>query len=261
MLRRLERGPSLLLAIVATSILTSHSGHAAPLTWDSDSNFGNGVTDGSGTWNATNANWNNGTSDAAWVAGSTAVIGSSTASTTGGTITVAGTQALDGLTLRTGAANYTLTGGTLDFGSSNAAVTIVNDGKLTLNSALAGSGTLSFTTGASGWQRGAVLGGNNSAFTGKMSFTRTAGNYFFVSASNENAFGATPAAYTADSITFSGVSLWQTGNLTFSANRGITIGSGGLSVYGSAGGTATFNNLLQVREDYWSMPVAPASSD
>jgi fibronectin-binding autotransporter adhesin len=236
---------SLLLAIFVASALASHSAHAAPLTWDSDGNFATGVTDGSGTWNSTNANWNNGTSDIAWVANSTAVIGSSTASTTGGTITVVGTQALDGLALASGAANYTLTGGTLNFGSNNANVNIVNDGMLTLNSALAGSGSLSFTSSNGNWDRGLVLGGDNSGFTGKMSFTQTTGPRFFVRASNGNNFGDSLGAYMADAIRFDGSILRQSGtSLAIPANRGITVGSAGVSVYAAANGTINFNSVI-----------------
>ena len=208
---------------------------------------GNGTTlGGNGTWNATSTtNW--GTSVAgpfnmSWPngGGDEAVF-----TNTSGTVTLGTTVNLNAMTFT---ANNVMTfnSGTLNFGSAAATLSISNDANVTINSALAGSGTLTLKTAKNTWQRGFTLYGNNSAFTGKLVAQLTSGSYFWLYATNDFNFGAVPVVYTADALTLNGVNLQNASSkvIDISATRGITLGSGGGSFYNGALGTISLNSMI-----------------
>src|SRR5215207_4459565 len=102
-------------AILATSIAVTTLARAALLTWDSDATFANGITDGSGTWDTTLANWNNGSADVPWQNANNdiAVFGNGlTGGTTAATVTLGTAITAGGLTFNTSslASNYTIAG-------------------------------------------------------------------------------------------------------------------------------------------------------
>lgn len=115
---RLARAAALLLT--PSLVVTALTGPAvaADVRWDATSS--GAATNGSGTWNATNTNWWNGTSDAAFTAGDNAIIGtnSTTALTSPYTITLAANTSANNLTF-----NYIGTGvNTYTINSTNSAV-------------------------------------------------------------------------------------------------------------------------------------------
>jgi fibronectin-binding autotransporter adhesin len=103
--------------LMVLSLLISLSVHAASLTWDITDTSDQTINDGAGTWNTSNALWNDATLDNANVAwnntanaNDTAVFGAGGA---GGTITVGETLSLAGLTFNEVTTAYTLIGGSL----------------------------------------------------------------------------------------------------------------------------------------------------
>jgi autotransporter-associated beta strand protein len=110
------------------------------LTWDSDGNSANGVTDGNGVWDSTSYRWFGSTNvpDTNWPGGGfTAVFGS----TGSGTVTVSGTQSCGGLVFNTG---YTLSAGALAL-ATNGPFAVDNNANVTISTLLTGSQTLAKT--------------------------------------------------------------------------------------------------------------------
>lgn len=108
------RNTMIALSVLGAAMLTAQSAAAAPLTWDSDGTYGTGITEGSGPWDTSTANWYgtvppdqtwpNTTSDDAIFGGGTGAAGAVTVGTvTANTITFNAA----------GAGNYTLSGGTI----------------------------------------------------------------------------------------------------------------------------------------------------
>ncbi len=89
-------------------LVFSSSLQAASSTWDSDGNYANGITDGSGTWSTAGTNWYATTGDTAWTSGDTAVFGSTG---TGGTVTLSSSMTAAGVMFYK--SGYTLTGSNL----------------------------------------------------------------------------------------------------------------------------------------------------
>jgi fibronectin-binding autotransporter adhesin len=129
---------------------------SAQLTWDINSGTP-GFQNGSGTWNLSNNNWNNGTTNGTWDnTGSVIAAFGSTTSRTGGTVTVEGTMKVGGMRFNSFSlvngelpltSAYTITGGTLQF-ADNAIIEAANNTSsgssgvlfINLNSALVGNG-------------------------------------------------------------------------------------------------------------------------
>jgi autotransporter-associated beta strand protein len=109
---------------------------ANTVLWDNDgvaggSRTATGVgTGGTGTWNATNRKWYNGSAEVPWVSGTNAAFWG-----TAGTVTVSGTQSVHSLAFKTN--SYTLTGGTVALAGSS--VTVDSGIAATINSVLSGS--------------------------------------------------------------------------------------------------------------------------
>jgi autotransporter-associated beta strand protein len=78
----------------------------------------------------------------------------------------------------------------------------------------------------------------NNTYTGKTKIN--AGN---IIGSGESMFGASPASFTPDQITFNGGALVASGGINFSSNRGITISAGG-GTFNTNGNTITLTNVV-----------------
>ena len=77
-------------------------------------------------------------------------------------------------------------------------------------------------------------------YTGKTTITSS-----FINATDESAFGANSAGFVADQITLNGGGIQATlGNITFSSNRGITIGAGGGTLNVATTRTITALNII-----------------
>ncbi len=132
---------------------------AASLTWDITDTNDQTINDGAGTWNTSNALWNDVTTDNANVAwnntanaGDTAVFGAGGA---GGTLTVGQAISLTGLTFNDVTVAYTLTGGSLN--KTGGVLTITNSPDVTISSPI--NGTAGLTKGGTGIL---TLSGNSS---------------------------------------------------------------------------------------------------
>ena len=110
---------------------------------------------------------------------------------------------------------------------------IDNTGSITITSIISGTGRLTkLGTGA-----GILTLSTGNTYTGKtfLSDGTTA-------SSGESAFGANPASFTADQITFNGGTLSATGNMDFNSNRGITF-TGTASTLNTNANTITLTNV------------------
>src|SRR5215218_7701651 len=99
-----RRVPRVLAVSIVSLIAGILPAAATPLIWDSDFTFANGVSDGSGTWDTTNPQWNNGVDDAVWnnLTNDVAVFGDGlTGGFTPATVTVGAPITAGGITFRT----------------------------------------------------------------------------------------------------------------------------------------------------------------
>lgn len=225
------------LTLSALFLLTN-SLSAAPLTWDPSATTG--LQGGGGTWDNATANWTTdaGATNILWSnatnAADTAVFG-----TAGGTVTVANTINLGGLTFTT--AGYTLTGSSLNFGgalgtldSSTLAAAnqtiisnnLVGTGGLTI----AANGDLSPSGGSSpGFLR---LGGDNTGLTGGIAITAGV-----VDVLTNNSLGANTITLTNNA----GI-VDASHNLTLANNIVVGTGGGTIRLYSSA--TTRLNGVI-----------------
>ncbi len=129
--------PSLGVAVLCAAMGAAPA-HAQSLHWDIAPGDG-AVTGGSGTWDDTTQNWtrDDGVTNEVWSDGAGAHFGGS-----GGTVTIDGTQEVVGLTFTSD--GYTLTGGTIDFGSGDRKFITSTDLTTTINSTMTGSGEIEF---------------------------------------------------------------------------------------------------------------------
>jgi len=137
------------LVIASQGFLLSPSVFGTTYTWDADANSGNGVTAGSGTWDAASTNWYNGTSDVAWAGGTNNAVFASTAGAY--TITMAGTLNFGSLTFNT--TGYTLAASSASVLSTTAGspvVQVVAGGTATIGSNVSVQGVGSLTLVGSG---------------------------------------------------------------------------------------------------------------
>ncbi|MEN3943021.1 autotransporter-associated beta strand repeat-containing protein [Prosthecobacter sp. SYSU 5D2] len=145
------------IACVFFGLLIASGTLSAQLTWDADS-VTDGVQNGTGTWNLVNNLWYNGLTNTTWDnSGSAIAAFGSSASRTGGTVTVDGTVKVGGLRFNALSASaaaelpltsaYTLSGGTLQF-ADNAIIEAANNTSsgssgvlfINVNSVLIGNG-------------------------------------------------------------------------------------------------------------------------
>jgi len=168
------------LSIVANGISSDpmYVNYPAGVTWDANTSS-SGAQDGSGTWNSSNANWWNGTSDVTWNDATPyiAYIGSGG---TAGTITVSGAHTNSWLIFNPVSGAYTLSGSgslTLSNGitandsatisvplsiATSQTWTIATNQTLSVNGTLSASGTMGLSLLGAGTLN---LGGNNQVST------------------------------------------------------------------------------------------------
>ncbi|NCW28550.1 MAG: hypothetical protein EBV83_09730, partial [Verrucomicrobia bacterium] len=169
------------------------------LTWDSDGATG-GQQNGAGSWNLSNTNWLNGSTNVSWVQGSDATFGGGTgtagaitlsediafrhltfnATTNGGTYTMTGT----GRTLSLGSTTSTIianTEGSINVKLAGTSFTKAGSGRLILNEAgyegnVAVTGELRLTESSNRIWNGTISGGGNITKYGSGRLTLTASN-------------------------------------------------------------------------------------
>lgn len=225
-----------LLAVAGLALL-AHPGLAAVLTW---SPAGAGGGGGSGTWDAAGTNWWNGASLVAFGNGDQAVLAGS-----GGTISVSspnlpnGNSSSPGLTIS--ADGYTLTGGTLAFGSGNAAAlsiasgaTVTFDCDMTtpgINMGLSRTGTGMATVNLNG---GVNLNSVSSNFSINADVLARIGTTFSLAGGRFNfAGGAVAATIANQTLTVpNGVNL--SGTTTLAGTNNLTVASAAATTLAAA---------------------------
>lgn len=164
-MNNIQRG--LTVAFLALCALASQAGQY----WWS----GNGTTlGGNGTWNTVLTNWS-ATGAAPFEVWPNSGSNEAVFTNTAGTVTLSETIKAKALLFKANA--WTLTGGTMDFGSSDGTISLTNSAQATVNSALAGSGVLNLTSSGNSWQQGLKLYGDNSVH-GKNRGTEDGGELF-----------------------------------------------------------------------------------
>jgi autotransporter-associated beta strand protein len=159
-----------LLAVLWVSVT---SGMAAT-AWDADTST-SGARDGGGTWDASTANWWNGSSDIVWPNTATSVASIGAGSGTAGTITVSGTVILNAIQFAAaGSGQYTLTNGTLAFGGTTPTISIPSGNVTpTIQSALVDNDSPTPITFALG--SGTLNLGTNNTYSGQTTISGSAG--------------------------------------------------------------------------------------
>ena len=188
------------------------------------------------------------TGDTVVSAGMLALTGSASASS--GVIVNAGTLRIDaaaavpanGLVFNGGGLQFNLGAATsisLTQLTINAPVTIDTTGiDVTLTSPLLGNGQLN--KAGTNPTPGTLTLATGSSYTGKLGFNGGA-----IVISDATALGATPAAFTADSLSFNGGILRTTADVTLDANRGLTLNVNGLGILApDAATTLTVNAII-----------------
>ena len=235
--RRLPLTSGISALVLALCFPALHSGAANTLTWDSDGNFANGITDGTANWDLSLTNWDSGTGDAQWVNANNdiAVFGDGgTGGASAFTVTLTTGITAGGLTFNSSstASSYTIAGNTLTLGGTTP--TITTNTNATITSALAASsgftkaGTAGLTLSRSGGN-GASLGGTG--------LTINAGTVTL----NGSGTGFDAGYFTGTSAIMvnTGATLSVLGNWNISSTNAITVNGGTLSM---AGGNATGND-------------------
>ena len=135
---------STLVAGAVVILLSADISRATTLTWDSSGLNPTAPTDGTGNWDTTTAaNWSNGTVDAVWTTGNTAVFGSNNG--TANTVTIddaSGTVSTAGINFNAaGSGDYTIAASGADTLTLTAPIT-VNAGSPTIRAPIAGTAGL-----------------------------------------------------------------------------------------------------------------------
>jgi autotransporter-associated beta strand protein len=224
--------------------LAAGRSRAAVLNWDIDSSDGSTLTAGSGTWDTTTLNWNNGTNSVAWILGSDAVFNAADGTYA---ITVASSMSAGNLTFNN--SGYTLSAaspvtvtlaGNLNVASGKTA-TIGNNVTINRGTAynLQGGGSLVIDSGGvvtSGGNPLAVLTPTTVLTGGKL---QTTGGTSIASSVNSllTVAGGTVAPtgllVIANASNASGTVTLSSGTISLAA------ASGGLRVAGGSAGTIT----------------------
>lgn len=236
-------------SIALTSIvLCMFSANAADITWDTDAAAG--IQGGPGNWNTTtDTNWtiDGGATRVAWNnvtgASNTAVLG-----TTGGAVAVSGTINLQGVKVTSG--GYTVSGGTLNFGSALGSLDTLALGTtganvFTVGSPLTGTGGLTIAShgnlAASGSGSSARLDitGNNTGLTGGITITAGIVQFGSQASAGSNAI----ALSNASGLVATGPVLVLNNNISFGTGGGTlrTYGSSNLFLTGTISGPGGFN--------------------
>lgn len=261
---RMHRGCRLLLA-TATLLLASQASSQS-LQWDANGTT-TGVTDGSGTWSTSDANWWNGTTTVPWnnavnniaVFGNGGVVATSAGAAA---VTVSGTVNAGGIRFNaidlTNTANrsYILNGGTINLVDGaliefNNSTSNTGNGRITLTATLAGS-NVSLQNNQSDSAFMTINGSNT--WTGNLTLANGGGGLFTlignqasiatldsidVQAGNTLIIAYTSATNTSVPIQISGTGLGSRGAIRFDQNHTL---SGPITLAGN-GGISTNVNL------------------
>jgi fibronectin-binding autotransporter adhesin len=227
------------LAAVLLGLLMPSAGFAANLVWDGSAAAG--YLNADGTWGSDNfwcnqnAAGRDGTTLISWVAnniawfGGNAGIGSNAAPSGNFTVTVLNTQAVAGVRqIQNGDGNYTLSGGTLDFGVSASGVR-VDTNRMTVNSVLSGTGT-TFQINVQCATGVLELGGNNT-YSGTSEIRGVAGGT--IRLNNAGALG------TGSAVSFINGSVTLDLNGQNISGKNATVSSGQTGFIGNSGGSAS----------------------
>jgi fibronectin-binding autotransporter adhesin len=242
---------------LATKVIAQVSGGPNALVWTGAS---------SGTWNTSDANFNNVGTGATGVlfAGNDNVTFDDTAgANTTVTVNAGGVQP-NSVSIN-GTANYTLSGGDIKgstiggggglyfAGTGNATINnnytvpgpIVSNRNDTGGATM--TGVISATTGVTVNGGTLTLAGNNT-FTSSITLgTHTEGTSTLpgrLSVAADNNLGAVPGSPTANSIALAGGTLASTATFTLNSNRGITTGNAASTISNAAGTTLTYGGVV-----------------
>ncbi len=152
--------PQLRHSLVALGLVTaaiSPAAHAANFTWDITGGDGAAITPGSGAWNATATNWNNGSTNVPWAAANVAIFGGAD-----------GTYAVDlGAALSVQALTYNNSGYTIGATTPNTLTVTNNSDMFTIaanvSTAIGTGATFNFNTTSGNSNR--IIFNNGSALT------------------------------------------------------------------------------------------------
>jgi len=242
------------LPLLCTLLVCVGSARATSVTWDANTGS-SGAQDGTGTWNTTNTNFWNGSSDVAWTNSTSNVAVFGAGSGAAGTVTVS-TVTTNGITFNAaGSGSYTLSSGTITLGGTTPTITanvaatigsnlVFSGGTITK----AGTGTLSLSGNNSGVYRTIISAGvlradATNAIPGNVQFN---GGVLGLGAGDLTmASGSLPGQYTINSGTSGGFAA-------YGADRTVTL-TGGLQLAGTATsltlGAADSTNKITVNND------------
>ena len=179
---------------------------------------------GNMTWNTSSTNWTAGGSGRVWENPKAATLGAAGA----GTITVAGTNTVNGLTVT--ADGYTLSGGQINLGLASTILAISNSAAI--ESVVGGTNSLVKTgTGT------LVLSGNNSYSGGTLISNGT------LSISADTNLGAVPAWPSPGNVTFDLGKLLVTESFTLNSSRGLAMGAFGGTIEVAAGKSFAYEGV------------------
>jgi autotransporter-associated beta strand protein len=234
MITRIRPTPTLTLAaaLAASLLLASYSSQAATLSWDADATFNNGTLGGTGTWDLTTANWDNGGADAVWT-DTTGTVDLATFAGTAGTVTFNTSLGALGLIFNT--TGYTISGtGTLTLGTSGIDASTLSSGTTTISAPITLAGAQSWTTGA-----GAALSTTGTINNGGFLLTVSGAGSTKASGIISGSGGLTKSG--TGTLTLSGVNTFTgattinagavnvTANLNLGTGNGVTLNGGTLN--------------------------------
>ncbi len=120
--------------------------------------------------------------------------------------------------------------------TTNNIINVDGAGDITIGCIVSGANPLT----KSGIGNGVLNLSTGNTYTGKTSIASS-----FINATGESAFGANPAGFVSDQITLNGGGIQATsGNITFSSNRGITLGTSGGTLNAVTPRTITALNII-----------------
>jgi len=237
------------ISAASIALLIASPASAASFSWDQ---AGGGTLGGTGTWNTTNTNWWNGSSDVAWT-DTTGTADTGTFAGTAGTVTVGTNLGALGLIFNT--AGYTIASGTntLTLGSSGIDASALSSGTTTISGNLALGANQSWNVGSgSALSVSAVVSGafgiTNSGsgtltLSGANTYTGgTTVNAGVVSVANLTTNGNLGAA--ASGVTLNGGTLKTTNTAASTDTHVFTIGASGGTL--NIAGTATFGQNSRI---------------